>query len=70
MNIACQLSPTTAFTRTPGENVGSYLIVPESLTSGNYAIAFNTDTLPFAVNPADLIGEVTANRFCRVQVRP
>jgi MBG domain (YGX type) len=39
------LGGTLAFTRVPGENVGSYLITPSGLTSGNYTIAFNTGTL-------------------------
>jgi subtilisin-like proprotein convertase family protein len=39
------LGGTLAFTRAPGESVGSYLITPSGLTSGNYAITFNTGTL-------------------------
>ena len=39
------LGGTLAFARAPGENVGSYLITPSGLTSGNYAISFNTGTL-------------------------
>jgi hypothetical protein len=39
------LAGTLAFTRAPGENVGSYLITPSGLTSGNYTISFNTGSL-------------------------
>jgi hypothetical protein len=39
------LGGTLAFARVPGENVGSYLITPSGLTSGNYAITFNTGSL-------------------------
>ncbi|MFO1512637.1 MAG: MBG domain-containing protein [Verrucomicrobiota bacterium] len=51
------LGGTLAFNRAPGENVGSYLITPGGLTSGNYAIAFNTGSL--SVTKAAL--SVTAN---------
>ncbi len=33
------------FIRAPGESVGSYLITPSGLTSGNYTITFNTGSL-------------------------
>jgi hypothetical protein len=33
------------FTRSPGEAVGTYLITPGGLTSGNYAITFNSGLL-------------------------
>ena len=36
------------FTRVPGESVGSYLITPSGLTSGNYVITFNPGTLTIA----------------------
>ncbi len=39
------LAGTLAFSRAPGENVGSYDITPGGLTSANYAIAFNASTL-------------------------
>jgi len=42
---AAVLGGTLAFARAPGENVGSYLITPSGLTSGNYAITFNAGTL-------------------------
>jgi hypothetical protein len=42
---AAVLGGTLAFTRAPGENVGTYLITPNGLTSDNYAITFNTGTL-------------------------
>jgi hypothetical protein len=44
-DTAAVLGGTLAFTRAPGENVGSYLITPGGLTSGNYTITFNTGTL-------------------------
>jgi trimeric autotransporter adhesin len=58
------LGGTLAFVRAPGENVGSYLITPSGLTSGNYAITFNPGTLTI-VAPAPVIlsltGASTAN---------
>ena len=39
------LGGTLAFTRAPGENVGSYAITPGGLTSANYALTFNSGTL-------------------------
>jgi hypothetical protein len=39
------LGGTLSFTRASGESVGGYLITPSGLTSGNYAITFNTGTL-------------------------
>jgi large repetitive protein len=39
------LGGTLSFNRAPGENVGSYLITPSSLTSANYTITFNAGTL-------------------------
>ena len=39
------LGGTLAFARAPGEGVGSHLITPSGLTSGNYTITFNTGTL-------------------------
>jgi hypothetical protein len=42
------LGGTLVFSRAPGENVGSYLITPSGLTSGNYTFTFNTGTLTIA----------------------
>ena len=42
---AAVLGGTLAFGRAPGENVGSYLITPNGLTSANYTITFNTGSL-------------------------
>ncbi len=39
------LGGTLAFTRAPGENVGSYSITPSGLISGNYAITFHAGNL-------------------------
>jgi hypothetical protein len=39
------LGGTLTIVRVTGENVGSYVITPGGLTSGNYAITFNTGTL-------------------------
>jgi hypothetical protein len=39
------LAGTLSITRVPGENVGSYLETPVGLTSGNYALTFNSGTL-------------------------
>jgi hypothetical protein len=54
---AAVLGGTLAFSRAPGENVGSYLITPSGLTSANYTITFNTGSL--SITPAALT--VTAN---------
>jgi acyl CoA:acetate/3-ketoacid CoA transferase alpha subunit len=43
-----------AFTRVPGENVGSYIVTPGGLTNGNYAITFNIGTLTITA-PAPVI---------------
>ena len=48
------LDGTLAFARAPGESVGDYLITPSGLSSGNYAITFNTGTLTVAA-PAPLM---------------
>ena len=48
------LGGTLAFTRAPGQNVGSYLITPSGQTSGNYVITFNTGTLTITA-PAPLL---------------
>jgi hypothetical protein len=39
------LTGTLSIVRATGENVGSYIITPSGLSSGNYAITFNTGTL-------------------------
>jgi hypothetical protein len=39
------LGGSLQFTRAPGEGVGSYLITPSGLTSGNYLITYNSGTL-------------------------
>jgi hypothetical protein len=44
-DTAASLGGTLGFNRATGENVGSYLITPNGLTSGNYTVAFNTGTL-------------------------
>ena len=44
-DTVASLGGTLAFVRAPGENVGSYLITPSGLTSGNYNITFNTGSL-------------------------
>ncbi len=44
-DTATALGGTLAFARAAGESVGSYLITPSGLTSGNYALTFNTGTL-------------------------
>ena len=48
------LGGALALTRALGENVGSYQITPGGVTSGNYAITFNTGTLTITA-PAPLI---------------
>ena len=48
------LGGTLAFARATGESVGSYLITPSGLTSGNYAITFNPGTLTI-VAPSPVI---------------
>jgi hypothetical protein len=48
------LTGTLILTRITGENVGSYLITPGGLSSGNYAITFNTGTLKITP-PAPLL---------------
>ena len=44
-DTATALGGTLAFARAAGESVGSYLITPSGLTSGNYAITFNPGAL-------------------------
>lgn len=48
------LGGALAFSRTPGENVGSYSITPGGQTSGNYAITFNPGLLTIT-SPAPVI---------------
>jgi hypothetical protein len=48
------LGGALTFSRVPGEGVGSYLITPGGLTSGNYAITFNPGTLTITA-PAPLM---------------
>jgi hypothetical protein len=76
------LGGTLAFSRAPGETVGSYLITPSGLTSSNYAITFNTGILTItAPTPVMLPLLVTAtnvmitwsavsNGIYRVQYKP
>jgi len=45
------LGGTLTLTRAPGENVGSYPITPSGLTSGNYAISFNSGALTIVAPP-------------------
>ena len=45
------LGGVLGFTRVSGENVGSYLITPGGLTSGNYAITFNSGNLSITKAP-------------------
>ncbi|NOS70409.1 MAG: hypothetical protein HOP33_10815 [Verrucomicrobia bacterium] len=52
------LGGTLAFTRAPGEGVGSHLITPSGLTSGNYNITFNPGTLTITA-PAPLMLPLT-----------
>jgi hypothetical protein len=59
---ASVLGGTLAFSRAPGENVGSFLITPNGLTSGNYAISFNTGSL--SITKAIL--SVTANPITKI----
>ncbi len=77
------LGGTLSFARAPGENVGSYLISPSGLTSGNYVIIYDTGTLtitapaPLMLPPA-LIGKTNviiswnsvSNARYRVQFKP
>jgi hypothetical protein len=51
------LGGTLAFARAPGENVGSYLITPSGLTSGNYTITFNTGTLSITKAPLSVTAD-------------
>jgi hypothetical protein len=53
------LGGALTLTRALGENAGSYLITPGGLTSGNYAITFNTGTLTITA-PAPLILGLTS----------
>lgn len=52
---------TLIFTRAPGEGVGSYLIAPGGITSGNYTITFHTGTLTITA-PAPSILSITGAR--------
>ena len=61
------LGGTLAFTRAPGENVGSYLITPSGLTSGNYTITFNTGTLRITA-PVPLILSLTRTSPASVSI--
>ena len=55
------LGGTLALARAPGENVGSYLITPGGLTSGNYAISFNSGTLTIVAPPPMILALVRTN---------
>ncbi len=63
---AAVLGGTLGFNRAPGENVGTYAVTPNGLTSGNYTITFIPGTLtitPPAVGPTllSLKGAGTSN---------
>ena len=55
---AAVLGGTLVFARAPGEGVGSCLITPSGLATGNYAIAFNTGMLTITA-PAPLMLPLT-----------
>ena len=55
---AAVLGGTLAFNRAPGEGVGSHLITPSGLTSGNYTITFNPGTLTITA-PSPLLLPLT-----------
>jgi hypothetical protein len=57
------LNGVLAFTRTPGENVGNYLITPSGLTSGNYAITFNTGNLSITRAPLSVTADAKTKTF-------
>jgi len=76
------LDGALAFSRAPGENVGSYLITPSGLTSSNYTITFNTGILtitapapvilPLVVTATNVVitWSAVSNGNYRVQYRP
>jgi hypothetical protein len=76
------LDGTLAFSRVPGEDVGSYLITPSGLTSSNYAITFNTGlltitapapvVLPLVVTATNVLitWSAVSNGNYRVQYKP
>jgi hypothetical protein len=57
------LSGTLTFARAPGENVGSYLINPSSLSSGNYAITFNSGSLSIMAAPLSVTAEAKTKTY-------
>jgi putative NADPH-quinone reductase len=60
---AAVLGGTLAFNRAPGENFGSYLITPSGLTSGNYAITFNTGSLGITKAALAVTADVKSKTF-------
>ncbi len=54
------LDGTLSFTREAGESVGSYLVTPSGLTSGNYAITWEQGTLSITVKEIGIGGTFTA----------
>jgi hypothetical protein len=60
---AAVLGGTLSLARAPGENVGSYLITPTGLTSGNYAITFNTGNLVITKAPLSITADSVSKTF-------
>ena len=57
------LGGTLTLARAPGENVGSYLITPSGLTSGNYTVAFNTGTLVITKAPLSVTADARTKTY-------
>ncbi len=57
------LGGTLAFSRAPGENVGSYLITPSGETSGNYTITYSTGNLSITKAPLSVTADATAKTY-------
>ena len=57
------LGGVLSFTRALGENAGSYLITPSGLTSGNYAITFNTNSLAIIKAPLSVTADAKTKTF-------
>ncbi len=51
------LSGALSFTRAPGENVGTYAVIPRGLTSPNYSLSFNPGTLTVAKAALSIVAE-------------
>jgi hypothetical protein len=51
------LGGTLVINRTPGENVGSYVITPSGLASTNYTITFNTGSLTIGKAPLSVTAD-------------